>query len=579
MHHTGVWRSVGLAAIILASLVYLAAIIHSPVFTLYQVQKQDMPVLVALPPLLLTLSFWAPRLCLPKRELSPMLLLAVGAAMVLLLGWGTNSLMGNFNISRDEEMVAFDMAVFDKGRLAAHLASEWRAFALALVPAFLLNEQNPAALVSAYLPVNAMLRLAFSKVANPVYFNPLLVLSGGVALYDVARRMLGEDHRARWVVFLIYGLSAQMLVAAMTAYSMTAHMALNLVWLAAFLRGGKAGHAVAILSSFLAVGLHQIIFHCLFVVPFILWRLRQGEWRQMLIYSIALITIVGWWATYPSLVAVETGVPSANGGGSYDFLKMRVLPLLLNRDPYAVLLMMLNLLRFIAWQNLALTPLLIASYPLARRGLGLGVPMLWGIAGLILTMTVLLPYQGHGWGYRYLHPFLGSFALLGGLGYQRLSDRLGERADGLVVALSGLTLFFAIPILFVNTRRFVAPHVALEQFIAKQKGDFILIDTHPTAGIDGNWAANAVDFVRNRPDLDNRPLRLSSNMLTVPMLGEICRRGSIRLVTVADMHRVGFGLNVPALRESFDALVHTIADRPCLSNQRPDKPAREAVAN
>jgi hypothetical protein len=43
--------------------------------------------------------------------------------------------------------------------------------------------------------------------------------------------------------------------------------------------------------------------------------------------------------------------------------------------------------------------------------------------GLLLplaVMTAILPYQGHGFGYRYLHAQMGDAALLGAYGWQRL---------------------------------------------------------------------------------------------------------------------------------------------------------------
>ena len=63
---------------------------------------------------------------------------------------------------------------------------------IALVPDFLMNDTMPTALVSGYLPMNAMLRLGFSKLADPVWFNPLLVLAGGGALLDISRRAFGQ---------------------------------------------------------------------------------------------------------------------------------------------------------------------------------------------------------------------------------------------------------------------------------------------------------------------------------------------------------------------------------------------------
>jgi hypothetical protein len=38
-------------------------------------------------------------------------------------------------------------------------------------------------------------------------------------------------------------------------------------------------------------------------------------------------------------------------------------------------------------------------------------------------MFILLPYQGHGWGYRYLHGLIGSLSLLAGYGWIALSER------------------------------------------------------------------------------------------------------------------------------------------------------------
>src|SRR5437764_15471872 len=101
-------------------------------------------------------------------------------------------------------MFGDDMSVYDQRRLAMPLPAMWRPYAGALVPDFLLNERMPTGLVSGYLPMNALLRLAFSKLADPVWFNPLLAVGGAVALLDVARRQFGAQDRACWVVLLVY---------------------------------------------------------------------------------------------------------------------------------------------------------------------------------------------------------------------------------------------------------------------------------------------------------------------------------------------------------------------------------------
>ena len=533
------------------------------VMPLYWFQVSDKPIIVGLMLGFVITARWAPGWKIPNVEPRLWHLCLVGIVTAFALYWGSYDLMGNFPISRDEEMVVFDMAVFAKGHLAEPFPAQWREFATELVPAFLLNEDHPRGFVSAYLPVNAWLRLGFSFITDPALMNPILVLAGGLALFDIAKRLFANDNRAIWVTLLIYLLSTQMLVNAMTTYAMTGHMALNLIWLAAFLRGRFWGHAGAIATAAFATGLHQLAFHPLFAAPFVLWRLRQGQWRLALIYGTAYALIIALWISYPVIATLQTGVAAMGGGQQDDFLRDRVWPLLVHRDSMTIPFMTLNLLRFLAWQNFALLPLVAGAVPLMFRTRSIVCPLAWGIFIAILFFTLVLPFQGHGWGYRYLHPYLGSFALLAGFGYQQLAAEPGARTDGAVLLMSGATLVGAVT-LPAHTRDFVAQHLAVEQLVARQMSDFVLIDTDDLPSTDGAWSANAIDIVRNRPDLSNRPLRFSSRSMQPAMLEELCRRGTVATVTRADMHGIGFGLNSPVSSPRFEKLVATIATNSCL---------------
>jgi hypothetical protein len=241
-----------------------------------------------------------------------------------------------------------------------------------------------------------------------------------------------------------------------------------------------------------------------------------------------------------------------------------VKPLLLTRDPLTVSWMMLNLLRFVAWQHLALLPLVLAAVPVARRG-GLATPLLSGIVLVLLFVGFVLPYQGHGWGYRYLHPYLGSFALLAGLGYQQLAAKAPDRTDGMIIVLSGLTLVAALPTLMWHARLFTQPHVRLDQLIESKASDFVLVDTDPHLATSNNsWAINAVDEVRNDPDLTNRPLRLAGGAVTGVMAANLCRRGTVSTVSWTDMHRIGFGRNVISDGRHLAALTTILQKGGCL---------------
>ena len=562
------WRR---STIICAATLFAAAIgcffIAGNSVTLHLAQAQDAPVLLFLALSVAMFAWRSPKWRLPSH-LPPWWMLTLSAlAIAGALSWGAYAVFGNYPVARDEHMVVFDMAVYASGHLAMPLAPFWRPYAGALVPDFLLNERMPAGLVSAYLPMNALLRLGFSQIANPALMNPLLTVAGGLALLDIARRTFPDDSRTIWVVLLIYGLSAQMLVGAMTPFSVTAHMALNLIWLAAFLRGGRAGHGVAVLTGFVAVGLHQLAFHPVFAAPFLLWRLREGRWRLVLIYTVTYASIVLWWAGYPLLPHVQTtvGTTAAVGETHRNFLD-RVLQLLLNRTPGTIGLMVLNLLRFVAWQNFALIPLLVIGIPLAVRQGGFARALVAGILLWLAIVTFLLPYQGLGWGYRYLSPYLGSFALLAGLGYRDVAKKIGERADGMVIALSTTTVLAALPILLITTHDFASPYRDLDRLIAQQRTPFVIIDTDVDDPTDGGWALHPLDQVRNLPDLSNRPLRFSGNRLNAQMISALCDRGHVTVVTRRDMHRIGFGMNVPERSPWFENLIsRSVQQRPaCL---------------
>src|SRR4029453_6780086 len=126
----------------------------------------DLPVLLLLGVAILLAVFRPPSWPLPTRLPRWWVMLLVGLAGTALLAWGAYAIFSNYPLARDEHMVVFDMVVYDHGRLAMPLTPFWRPYAGALVPDFLLNANMPAGLVSGYLPINAMLRLAFSNLAD-----------------------------------------------------------------------------------------------------------------------------------------------------------------------------------------------------------------------------------------------------------------------------------------------------------------------------------------------------------------------------------------------------------------------------
>ncbi len=298
----------------------------------------------------------------------------------------------------------------------------------------------------------------------------------------------------------------------------------------------------------------EFVFHPFFVAPFLLWKLREGQWKLALLYGVSYAVIVLWWVCYPGLISplVAQSVGHASKG---NFVTDQLIPALLRRDPRTMPLMVLNLMRLIAWQNLALVPLLIAAAPVAARQRGLARALFIGIIMWTLFVTFILPSQGRGWGYRYLNGYIGSFALLAGFGYRELEQRIGRQADGLVLFLSGLTAVAAIPLLLATTDGFMQPRLKAERLVEIQPTPFVLIDNELSDSTDGHFRGTTDDLVRNLPDLSNRPLRFASDRLDAELLIGLCRRGPVTLITHRDMHAVGKMLNVSERSPNFEGLV------------------------
>ena len=496
--------------------------------------RQDLPVIVGLAGLLLVGTLLSSSIAVPRLravELDWRMVVLGAAAIAILLWAGTYLLMDNYPLTRDEHMVVFDVAVFRGGRLAVPLPPPWRPFANALTPAFVLPLPGHAAWVSNYMPTNAMLRTAFGAVLDPALMNPALVGIGALALFDIGRRIFPETPSAQAIALLLYASSAQVLVTAMTAYAMTGHLILNLVWLALFLRGTRSGHVGAMVIGFIAIGLHQVVFHPLFALPFIDHLRRRDHWRAAVAYLISYAAFGLFWLSYHHIVALSAGISSTSGetSGTGGFVADRVLPLLMTRDPRTLAMTAANLVRFISWENLALVPLMALGANAVRRDDGIARPLAFGVVLTIVAMTILLPYQGHGWGYRYLHGLIGNCALLAAYGWRDFPDRPRLRAFVTVASLA--TVCGSLPFLAWQAHRFVHPYAVVNRALQNSAADMVVIETQ--------GYGFAVDEVRNQPDLTNRPIRLAGQALTPSDIVALCRRGTIAFVDAEQLHALG----------------------------------------
>ncbi|AUW58125.1 hypothetical protein C1T17_08390 [Sphingobium sp. SCG-1] len=387
-------------------------------------------------------------------------------------------------------------------------------YAEALNQTFILPIGNHEGWISTYLPANAILRAAVHTVADPALTSPLLVGFGAIALWHITLRLWPHSKSTQATALILYATSSEVLIMGMTSYAMSAHLALNLIWLALFLRNDRSSHLAAVAVGFVATGLHQPLFHPLFVLPFMLLLFHERKWRMLLFYVLWYGLICMFWLAWPVWISsFGISAPIHQSGTPISYMA-RIAMLLKEWDTGAIWLMSLNLLRFLAWQHVFLFPLLVLGFRTVWQENGIFRALALSVLFTTMAMLILLPYQGHGWGYRYLHGVIGNLCLLGAYGWHMAMQK-GKNLERAFVLGTAISLGVVLPMHAYMAQSMVAPYAKLDQIINQSDARVAIIQTAA--------APFAQDLVLNRPDLSNRPLRLRLEDLTDNQLKVLCR--------------------------------------------------------
>lgn len=505
--------------------------------TMFFAIKQDIPVATLF---LLAFVGWrmragrtstpAPRLALSGWQAGAILCAAALGIWLLRL-----FAFADYDLSRDEQMVTFDAAIFRSGHLFAPIPVFWRQFTDALNVAYTLPIGDREGWVSNYLPGNAALRALLGTVVPPSLIGALLVVVGGLALWRIALRLFPASASTRTVMLLLYLGSSQVIVTGTTTYAMTAHMTANLLWLWLFFQRRPLAQAGAIAVGFVATGLHQPLFHPLFVAPFLLLLWRERAWKELAGYVIAYGLIglfwLGWqpWLSSLGLHPVPAAA-QVDGINALDRLRAAMRPV----DQYSLWVMGANLLRFVAWQHLALLPLALIPLLRNRRAEPLTMALWLGPLLLVAVLTIILPIQANGWGYRYLAGFIGSLILLAGMGWHWLEQRGAAPARAFLVA-TALSLLVLLPVHVWMAAGQIRAYAKAAAAVRSIDADVVVVDE----GI-----RFSEDLVLNRPDLTNRPILLRVVFLKPKDMALLCRGRSIAfadaplLASVSDLFRL-----------------------------------------
>lgn len=439
--------------------------------------------------------------------------------LAFLVGWiGRYLAFQDYSLSRDEDMAEFAAAYMRAGHLAWPIPPEWIDYRRALVPEFFSPFGATHYWASTYLPVNSAIRAAFAWIGDANLAPPMLLAVGLGALWHNARRLFPDRADAQWVTLLMGVTSAQLLVTAMTPYAMTGHFAFNMVWLACILRGDKRGHLAAGAIALLTGGMHQWHFVLLYIVGFLFWFALHRRWAALAFHSLVCVAIVVLWAKlWPAFLIDLYGPaadirPSAGVGDKISSLFGRVF-----RSWYPLAYSV----RFIAWNNLLLIPLTVAAVVGAGwRGLLRGPTPVLPLAIGCIAGAMLMTAQVYGWGFRYMHGYIGSFCLLAGYGWIALSK---GRAMPMRLLVAACILSLAgTAFLGWRAHQWVAPYAAVDRMIRASSADVVIVD--PRGGV------YATDLARPDHGRFGRPMVLSLSMLDVTGIDRLCARHSVAIV-------------------------------------------------
>lgn len=506
--------------------------------------RQDLAILIAGAAVCLTLLAIPGRLRdirFPERPLPMVVLLALAC---VLAGWGASHVAHlGFPLSMDEFMARFDARSFGRGKLFGELPEAWREYAIALQPLFQLDTPSDQHWSSAYLPLNAAFRALGGLAGLEALVNPAWTGVAVMAVYGVARRLWPERRDAALVAVVLTATSAQLLAMSLSSYAMPAHLVLNLVWLWFFLRGGWAGHAAALATAFVACGLHQVVFHPLFVAPFILQLWLDRRWPLAGLYTVAYGLIGLFWISYwpiafeiggveaPVQAGAAVGGAAAGAGG---FLG-QAWAMIDGFNSENSGLMAKNLVRFVTWQNPLMPALALLGGLAALKTRGHLRSLALGILGTVLFLFIVLPPQGHGWGYRYLHGFIGSACLLAAWQWMRFMEVLeGEqrrRLQTAFVVATVLAVVVLMPLRAWQIERFVAPTARAQEAISAAEAEVVVVDDRDI------WYG--IDLVRNDPFLRQRPVVLRLAYLSPQQVDDICGAYSVAVFDASSARRVG----------------------------------------
>jgi hypothetical protein len=346
---------------------------------------------------------------------------AVGFAMVLgrrpgvtalisfiLLSVGSVVVYHSFPLAMDESAPYMQARIFASGHLLGRVQPQLLDW---LIPIdfqdyFIGLDRETGQIASKYWPGFAMLLTPFTALGIPWACNPLI---GAASIWVIHRLAfeLTDSVEAAGTAVLFTLASAAVAINAMSFYSMPAHLLCNAAYVLLLWRPTPAKALAAGLIGGLALNLHNPTRHALFAIPWILWLVWGRQWRILVMLCVGylpwVLIGVGWYYVLRDLHSGNIVMQVSAPPGGWSFLWNILRSAFEAPSPDQVAYQAIYLSKAWLWASPLLPLLAYLGYREQSRR-----TVVWLLlASLLLTLVtrIFVPMtQGHGWGYRFLHP-------------------------------------------------------------------------------------------------------------------------------------------------------------------------------
>lgn len=423
----------------------------------------------------------------------------------------------NHPLAGDEFLALFQSRVFAAGQLTAEFPPD---LLHRLIPTlyqwrWLIASETTGEVTSVYWPGFSLLLVPFTLIGAPWACNPLFASLSLLLMSKLARRISGDsDAAGGWA--LLFALGSPMFTGmALSYFSMTAHLFLNLLFAWLLLCGGRTGRLAAGVVGSLALVQSNPVPHALFALPWLVWTARQPQGRRKLLelgagYApLALLLGLGWWLFLRKL---QGEVPVALFPPDSSLLhRLANLLWYLHLEFRNVFTMswdetfakrVAEQARLWTWTVPGLPLLALAGWWLRRRLAEANVLALSLVSTLLGYLLVSFD-QGYGWGARYVHSAFGVLPVLAAGAMTSLPDaEFAGRLRAYSVRVALFSLIFATALRFSQIRLFMDDHLSIRPPFEAGVRQIVFVVQ--------NYEHYTQDFLQNDPFLREPVIFMSS---------------------------------------------------------------------